>query len=80
VGSNRFFADECKQVLSWQVGDQYRTETGTVMTIRLVGEDSLSCDDVLDKEHLFGLGGRSRCPDACGHGALSSRMTGTVKR
>lgn len=69
------------QTLSWQPGDRYRTEDGTVMEIREV-TDGLSICLVEGRMHCFDpLGNhlRSGCCHLCTHGNLMSRISGSVE-
>lgn len=63
------------QVLDWQTGDVYRTESGVVMTLTRSAQ-SLEAFDEYRVNHLFGMDGRAEC--RCGHGDLITRITGTI--
>lgn len=66
------------QTLSWQVGDRYRCEDGTVMTIDLIANKALSCLDGDNVRHLFDIWyGTSACI-GCTHGHLVNLITGSV--
>lgn len=72
------------QTLSWQTGDRYRCEDGTVMEIRSASEAGLLCDaKPVNKlaPHGFDTEGRSShlcSAHGCTHGNLMSRISWSV--
>lgn len=73
------------QPLSWQTGDRYRTEDGTVMRIDSqiprdrMGPAWIICRDEGNRSHVFhrDRSRAMRCWD-CTHGDLMHRISGSV--
>lgn len=68
------------QALSWNTGDGYRCEDGTVMRIESWHECEVRCIDDLGCVHVFDGGGADACAfcQLVGHGNMVSRISGSV--